>query len=49
MRFCPDCGKLLMPRNKKIKCDCGYEEELSDEVIEQEYRFDGERKKEMEV
>ncbi len=50
MRFCPDCGEILMPKNKKIKCErCGYEEELSDEVLEEDYRFDGERKKEMEV
>ena len=49
MRFCPDCGKILIPKDNKIKCDCGYEEELSDEEIIEENQFEGERKKEMKV
>ena len=49
MRFCPDCGKILIPKNNKLECDCGYVEEISDEAIKEEYQFEGERKKEMGV
>ncbi len=49
MRFCPDCGKMLIPVNNKIKCECGYEDEISDEAIEKEYQFEGEKTKENEI
>lgn len=49
MRFCPSCGKVLIPKNNKIECICGYDEEISDEDISKEYKFEGERKKEIEV
>ncbi|MBO5966714.1 MAG: transcription factor S, partial [Methanobrevibacter sp.] len=41
MRFCPDCGKILIPKYKKLECDCGYVEEISDEDIKEEYQFEG--------
>jgi len=25
MEFCPECGAILLPMNKKLKCKCGYE------------------------
>ena len=34
MEFCPECGAILLPMNKKLKCKCGYEKSLSDEVKE---------------
>ena len=49
MKFCPECGKILIPRNNRLKCECGYEEEISEEDIEKEYQFEGKRKKEMNV
>ncbi len=49
MRFCPECGRMLMPKNNILSCPCGYSEEISDDVAEREYKFKGERKKEMEV
>lgn len=49
MRFCPNCGKILIPKNNKLECDCGYVEEISDEDIKEEYQFEGERKKEVGV
>ncbi len=49
MRFCPNCGKILIPEGNLIKCECGYEDKISDEDIEKEYQFEGERKKELEV
>ena len=49
MRFCPECGKMLIPRDNRFECDCGYEEEITDESIKEEYQFEGERKKENEV
>ena len=48
MRFCPECGKILIPKNNEIECECGYKEVLSDEEIMEEYQFEGERRKEME-
>ena len=35
MEFCPECGAILLPMNKKLKCKCGYEKSLSDEVKDQ--------------
>ena len=32
MEFCPECGAILLPMNKKLKCKCGYEKSLSDDV-----------------
>lgn len=30
MDFCPNCGKILVPNNKKLICSqCGYERNLS--------------------
>ena len=49
MRFCPNCGKILIPDGNLIRCECGYEDKISDEDIEKEYQFEGERKKELEV
>ena len=42
MEFCPDCGKMLMPKNGKIKCRCGYEKSLTDDDIEEQYHMEGE-------
>lgn len=25
MEFCPDCGKMLIPKDGELKCSCGYE------------------------
>lgn len=49
MKFCPICGKILIPKNNEIKCDCGYEDKISDEDIANEYQFKGEWEKENEV
>ena len=49
MRFCPKCGRMLMPKNDMLNCACGYEENISADVCEKEYKFKGERKKENEV
>ena len=31
MEFCPNCGAMLIPRNNKLKCKCGYEATLKKE------------------
>lgn len=36
MDFCPDCGKMLLPKkdedgNSYFECSCGYTDKLSDE------------------
>ena len=49
MRFCPECGKMLMPKDNMLKCNCGYEEKISKEVHEKEYIFKGDEKKKNEV
>ncbi len=30
MEFCPECGAMLLPKNGILKCNCGYEQKLSD-------------------
>ncbi|MGV8150420.1 MAG: transcription factor S [Candidatus Woesearchaeota archaeon] len=27
MKFCPKCGSLLVPRNARISCSCGYSQD----------------------
>ncbi len=49
MEFCPDCGAMLMPKNGKIKCRCGYEKSLTNEDIEDQYHMEGETNPEMKV
>ncbi|WP_458402674.1 transcription factor S [Methanobrevibacter sp.] len=29
MEFCPECGAMLLPKNGKLECGCGYEKDLS--------------------
>ena len=29
MEFCPNCGAMLLPTDNKLKCNCGYEKDLS--------------------
>lgn len=48
MEFCPECGAILLPMNKKLKCKCGYEKYLSDEVKDQ-YEVKGETNPKAEV
>jgi DNA-directed RNA polymerase subunit M len=31
MEFCPDCGAMLLPKDGKLECSCGYSKNLSDE------------------
>ena len=38
-----------MPKNNILKCPCGYEDTISDEDIEKEYQFEGEKGKTHEV
>ena len=45
---CPECGAILLPMNKKLKCKCGYERSLSDEVKDQ-YEVKGETNPKAEV
>lgn len=49
MEFCPNCGKMLMPNKGKVKCRCGYVKSISDEVIEEQYHFEGEKNPEAKV
>ena len=42
MKFCPNCGSMLIPRNGKLKCKCGYEMELSVCDIKEQYKVEGE-------
>ena len=30
MEFCPDCGAMLLPKNGKLECSCGYTKDLSE-------------------
>lgn len=30
MEFCPDCGAMLLPKDGKLECGCGYVKDLSD-------------------
>ena len=48
MEFCPECGAILLPMNKKLKCKCGYEKSLSDEVKDQ-YEVKGETNPKAEI
>ena len=29
MEFCPKCGAMLLPKNGKLECSCGYTNDLS--------------------
>ena len=29
MEFCPKCGAMLLPKNGKLECGCGYTEDLN--------------------
>ncbi|MDL2271276.1 transcription factor S, partial [Methanobrevibacter sp. OttesenSCG-928-I08] len=49
MEFCPNCKKILIPKNNKLKCSCGYEKELSKKDIENQYNFKGETIPENEI
>ena len=31
MDFCPDCGAMLLPKEGKLQCKCGYVKETSQE------------------
>ena len=31
MEFCPDCGAMLLPKDGKLECSCGYTKNLSDD------------------
>ena len=48
MECCPECGAILLPMNNKLKCKCGYERSLSDEVKDQ-YEVKGETNPKAEV
>ena len=43
MEFCPNCGKMLIPSNGKIKCSCGFEKSLSTKDLNEQYKFEGEK------
>ena len=30
MEFCPECGAMLLPKDGKLECSCGYAKNLSD-------------------
>jgi DNA-directed RNA polymerase subunit M len=30
MEFCPECGAMLLPKDGKLECNCGYTKNLSD-------------------
>ena len=49
MEFCPNCGSMLMPENGLIKCSCGYEKSLTENDLEEQYKFEGEKNKDLEV
>lgn len=46
MEFCPNCGSMLLPKNGKLKCNCGYELELNNK---EEYKVEGETNPQQEV
>jgi len=31
MEFCPKCSAMLLPQGDKLKCQCGYTKDLSDD------------------
>lgn len=49
MEFCPECGKMLMPKNGKIKCRCGHEKSLTNDDIEEQYTMEGDKNPEAKV
>ena len=49
MEFCPDCGAMLLPKNNKIKCRCGYEKSLSKDYVKDKYEVKGETNPQAEV
>lgn len=42
MKFCPECNSIVLPKNGKLKCKCGWEEEVAKEELEEEYKFEKE-------
>lgn len=30
MEFCPECGAMLLPKDNKLSCNCGYSKNLND-------------------
>ena len=30
MEFCPNCGAMLLPKDNKLECSCGYSKDLSE-------------------
>ena len=30
MEFCPECGAMLLPKDGKLECSCGYSKNLTD-------------------
>lgn len=42
MEFCPECGSILLPKNNKTKCKCGYENKLTNDEVNKQYKFKGE-------
>ncbi|MBQ2831407.1 transcription factor S [Methanobrevibacter sp.] len=30
MEFCPECGAMLLPKDGKLECSCGYSKNLAD-------------------
>ena len=32
MEFCPKCGAVMFPSNRRFKCQCGYEMEITDKL-----------------
>ena len=49
MEFCPKCGKMLLPKDGKVECRCGYAKSLSEDDIEEQYHMEGETKPQSEV
>ena len=31
MEFCPECGAMLLPKDGKLECGCGYSKNLSND------------------
>lgn len=49
MEFCPKCGAMLLPKNNKLKCRCGYEKKLSDSEEIGQYTVPGDTNPQKEV
>ena len=43
MEFCPECGKMLMPKKGVIKCSCGYVKSLNNKDLEEQYHMQGDK------